>query len=164
MKEENPGPAPAVPLSPRPNPPWQGAAQAHRQTRALALGGRMTRTESHDLGATESCADLETARGRVCPAHGSLPKLKSTRNFRHTNSRWSSCSARSFATKSCAWPMRLLRVAPACGTIVAHSTCSTEPASAAAGLGDTRARGGEPPPRRCRRRVLAVSHASRLVC
>lgn len=46
-----------------------------------------------------------------------LPKLNSTRNLRQTNSRRSNCSERSFATSSCAWLMRLLRVAPAWDTI-----------------------------------------------
>lgn len=48
-----------------------------------------------------------------------LPRLKRTRNLRHTNSRWSSCKERSLATSSWAWLNRLFRVAPACEAITA---------------------------------------------
>lgn len=54
------------------------------------------------------------------------PKLKSTRNLRHTNSRWSNWRARSLRTSSCAWLMRLVSVAPAWEAMLEKSTCNTE--------------------------------------
>lgn len=54
------------------------------------------------------------------------PKLNSTRNLRHTNSRWSNWRARSLRTSSCAWLMRLVSVAPAWEAMLEKSTCNTE--------------------------------------